>query len=522
MFTVICVAALCAVAKAGIYGGSGGGGYHHQSHGHGHELAHAQQQFQHLGTFVGKHYIPPKEIRITKTVGVKIPVPYPVAVPKPYPVPVYKKEYVPKPYPVPVFKHESHGHEQAPQAFQHHQHHHEAQQAHSFTAPSGHQEQSHSFSAPSAHQEQSHSFSAPSGHQELSHQSFTAPSAHQEQTISYSAPSHNEQMSYYKESGKYTSPVFDISAFHPTVLSSKGNSYQQQGAYHQVQSFGAAAGGHAGHEQSLPEFGTQDTQSHEGQQTSLSEGYGAHQEQQQVQHQGIPDFHQYEQQSAQHFGGAQEEVKQETYQQGHEEYQQSQGHEDIHAQYAAAAQQSISSGHDEDYSHYASAASAGQEKAYAEKQQQELNAHAQEGQEEQSQHGQAQIQSHNEAPAAPAYSGHSYPAAETYSYFHLGKGGHESSASSSSSSADGHAAFGQHQQQEQQQHYQPQVHIQHQQPEEHHHQVEVIKSQNIGSFSHNLGHSVLKEVQGPQLGGHGNDLKSRPIYLPPHGHYKHY
>lgn len=53
-----------------------------------------------LGTYVGKHTLPPKIIRIVKTVAVKVPVPYPVKVPYPVRVPVH----VPQPYPVHVQK----------------------------------------------------------------------------------------------------------------------------------------------------------------------------------------------------------------------------------------------------------------------------------------------------------------------------------------------------------------------------------------------------------------------------------
>lgn len=61
---------------------------------------HQHSQNIDLGTFVGKHQLPPKVIRITKTVAVKVPVPYPVKVPYtvPYPVPYAK------PYPVHVPK----------------------------------------------------------------------------------------------------------------------------------------------------------------------------------------------------------------------------------------------------------------------------------------------------------------------------------------------------------------------------------------------------------------------------------
>ena len=67
------------------YGGGSFGGHNHNYD---------------LGTFVGKHQIPPKVIRIVKTVAVKVPVPYPVRVPHTIPYPVH----VPKPYPVHVPK----------------------------------------------------------------------------------------------------------------------------------------------------------------------------------------------------------------------------------------------------------------------------------------------------------------------------------------------------------------------------------------------------------------------------------
>lgn len=80
-------------------GGSGGGGGFAGYDGGGHTDGHPIETID-LGSYVGKHHIPPKVIKITKTVAYKVPVPYPVKVPHgvPYPVPV------PKPYPVHVPK----------------------------------------------------------------------------------------------------------------------------------------------------------------------------------------------------------------------------------------------------------------------------------------------------------------------------------------------------------------------------------------------------------------------------------
>lgn len=77
-----------------VLGGHGYGGEHG---GHG---DYDGGKFEHLGSFVGKHQLPPKVIRITKTIAVKVPVPYPVKVPHGVPYPVH----VPKPYPVHVPK----------------------------------------------------------------------------------------------------------------------------------------------------------------------------------------------------------------------------------------------------------------------------------------------------------------------------------------------------------------------------------------------------------------------------------
>lgn len=72
-----------------------------------------------LGSYVGKHKIPPKVIHITKTVAVKVPVPYPVKVPyhvpypveviKPYPVPVPKYIKIKEQVPIEVPVHSGHG-----------------------------------------------------------------------------------------------------------------------------------------------------------------------------------------------------------------------------------------------------------------------------------------------------------------------------------------------------------------------------------------------------------------------------
>ncbi|XP_053672301.1 uncharacterized protein LOC128722650 [Anopheles nili] len=62
------------------------------------ELEKASEKLIDLGVYVGKHKLPPKTVKITKTVAVKVPVPFPVRVPEPVPVPVP----VAKPVPVPV------------------------------------------------------------------------------------------------------------------------------------------------------------------------------------------------------------------------------------------------------------------------------------------------------------------------------------------------------------------------------------------------------------------------------------
>ncbi|XP_055599344.1 adhesive plaque matrix protein-like [Uranotaenia lowii] len=64
------------------------------------DLEQASEKFIDLGTFIGKHKVPPKTVKITKTIAVKVPVPFPVKVPHPVPVPVP----VPKAVPVPVVK----------------------------------------------------------------------------------------------------------------------------------------------------------------------------------------------------------------------------------------------------------------------------------------------------------------------------------------------------------------------------------------------------------------------------------
>uniref|UniRef100_A0A182P894 Uncharacterized protein n=1 Tax=Anopheles epiroticus TaxID=199890 RepID=A0A182P894_9DIPT len=62
------------------------------------ELEKASEKLIDLGFYVGKHTLPPKTVKITKTVAVKVPVPFPVKVPEPVPVPVP----VSRPVPVPV------------------------------------------------------------------------------------------------------------------------------------------------------------------------------------------------------------------------------------------------------------------------------------------------------------------------------------------------------------------------------------------------------------------------------------
>ncbi|XP_029711532.2 LIM domain-containing protein A isoform X1 [Aedes albopictus] len=64
------------------------------------DLEKASEKLINLGTFIGSHKVPPKTVKITNTVAVKVPVPYPVKIPHPVPVPVP----VTKAIPVPVTK----------------------------------------------------------------------------------------------------------------------------------------------------------------------------------------------------------------------------------------------------------------------------------------------------------------------------------------------------------------------------------------------------------------------------------
>ncbi|XP_065091237.1 uncharacterized protein LOC135712204 [Ochlerotatus camptorhynchus] len=63
------------------------------------DLEKASEKLINLGTFVGSHKVPPKIVKITNTIAVKVPVPYPVKIPHPVPVPVPVNR--PVPYPVP-------------------------------------------------------------------------------------------------------------------------------------------------------------------------------------------------------------------------------------------------------------------------------------------------------------------------------------------------------------------------------------------------------------------------------------
>ncbi|XP_055545357.1 putative cyclin-dependent serine/threonine-protein kinase DDB_G0272797/DDB_G0274007 [Wyeomyia smithii] len=64
------------------------------------DLEKASEKLIDLGTVIAPHKVPPKTVKITNTVAVKVPVPYPVKVPIPVPVPIP----VNKPIPVPVPK----------------------------------------------------------------------------------------------------------------------------------------------------------------------------------------------------------------------------------------------------------------------------------------------------------------------------------------------------------------------------------------------------------------------------------
>ncbi|KAJ2953591.1 hypothetical protein O0L34_g1195 [Tuta absoluta] len=68
------------------------------SHSHTIPVENYDTELQDLGSHVESHDTPVKVIKITKTVAVKIPVPYPVKVIEKVPYPVH----VSKPYPVPV------------------------------------------------------------------------------------------------------------------------------------------------------------------------------------------------------------------------------------------------------------------------------------------------------------------------------------------------------------------------------------------------------------------------------------
>ncbi|KAI5641513.1 hypothetical protein NE865_06270 [Phthorimaea operculella] len=74
--------------------------YHSFASEHSHTIPveHYDTELQDLGSHVESHDTPVKVIKITKTVAVKIPVPYPVKVIEKVPYPVH----VSKPYPVPV------------------------------------------------------------------------------------------------------------------------------------------------------------------------------------------------------------------------------------------------------------------------------------------------------------------------------------------------------------------------------------------------------------------------------------
>ncbi|EDS37880.1 conserved hypothetical protein [Culex quinquefasciatus] len=63
------------------------------------ELEKASEKLIDLGSYVGPHKVPPKTVKITNTVAVKVPVPYPVKVPHPVPVPVPVDRVVPLPVP---------------------------------------------------------------------------------------------------------------------------------------------------------------------------------------------------------------------------------------------------------------------------------------------------------------------------------------------------------------------------------------------------------------------------------------
>lgn len=98
-FTALfCIAAALPFAEPGYlsgqhYDNSGYNNFHHFDSGY-------PIQTIDLGTFVGKHHLKPNTIKVTRTVQVKVPVPYRVNVPHPLPYPVP----VPKPYPVEVPK----------------------------------------------------------------------------------------------------------------------------------------------------------------------------------------------------------------------------------------------------------------------------------------------------------------------------------------------------------------------------------------------------------------------------------
>lgn len=523
------MAALCAVASAGAYGN----GYENS----GNHLVHAQQQFQHLGTYVGKHHLPPKEIRITKTVAVKVPVPYAVKVPHAVPYPVHVVKHVPvpvtkivkvheqvpvaipKPYPVPVYKHEQ-------------------------------AEQSASYSAPV----QQHL------HEQVDNQA---------------------QYNYYKETGKYTSPVFDISAFHPSVLS-KGHNNNYQNIYQegvgQQQSYGhGVAEDHSqqvGHSSLAQQI-----------QAIQSQGYGGHQQIQSGAQEAVQPHATYlpaaHSTPATHSNAAalSSHILQQFEQHSQiGEAQKAQPVSYATSQYSVGGGQEQleqSAGHGEELSQYGSAASAGQEQAYNQKELQQYYESAASNGEHQAQsqeqigysHQAEQQQPHQQqfeaSPASQSKEQTSQIPAHTYSYFRLGNDGAHGASSTQQSSEQPQQEqhqYGQQneqfaeyykQQAQQQQYQQSQATPTHQNQEQQGHyqqqlptfekQVQTLKSQETPGFNHNIGQSVLKEVQGPQLGGHGQEhsprpvylppnlshnysLKSRPIYLPPtthsHGHYR--
>lgn len=426
-----------AVAQAGvIHGGDGG----HHFGGSGGDL-HNQVQYENLGSYVGKHNVPPKEIKVTKTVAVKVPVPYVVKVPHsiPYPVQVVKT------FPVPVTKIVK-VHEQVP------------------------------VHPPNYH--------------------------HQQQHLEQSS----NQVEQIKESGRYTSPVFDISAFHPSVLT-KGSGYQQSEQQQEVGQAGGAYEGHQGYGQG----------GYESQQQAVYQGQGGHyggyeQQGQEAEGKGHKEYQEalqkYHSQIAQHQAQNQHQTQEVQQIQQQIQHQMQHQPQQQQIQYHYVQQDQVEDqGKEQAYEVPVVATGNHHFDQYQQQQGQIAEVgHYQQSQEqpeyqyvqqEQNQHQyqpqQVQYEQHQQVQEEES---HKIPPAQHYQYFHLGS------------------------------HSEPQVHYElrpqtqkyqmediartilnmhqnnQQQRQQKQHQYQIPQVPQQEAFHHNVGVSVLKEVEAPQLGHH--------------------